>query len=86
MDSSELEVHGCVKEQLVLLQDKGSIVITIYDVYLQDMSVETINFAIYLPIYYTGYIMSLRKVFETVLVLFMFLVNRPNTYLTTSWN
>ena len=85
MDSSESEVHRCVKEQLVLLQDKGSIVITIYDVYLQDMSVETINFAIYLPIY-TGYIMSLRTVFETVLVLFMFLVNRLNTYLTTAWN
>ena len=85
MDSSESEVHGCVKEQLVLLQDKGSIVITIYDVYLQHMSVETINFSIYLPIY-TGYIMSLRTVFKTVLVLFMFLVNRRNTYLTTAWN
>ena len=47
MDSSESEVHGCVKEQLVLLQDKGSIVIMIYDIYLQDISVvETINFAL----------------------------------------
>ena len=30
MDGGESDVHGCVKERLVLLQDKGSIVITIY--------------------------------------------------------
>ena len=46
MDSSESDIRVGDKEQLVPLQDKGSVVITIYDVYLQDMSVKAINFAI----------------------------------------
>ena len=46
MDSSESEICVGDKKQLVSLQDKGSVIIMIYDVYLQDTSVKMINFAI----------------------------------------